>query len=64
MTGSKRLRRSTLDKMIAGVCSGIADYLDIDPTVVRLVYAGVTLFTGIFPGVLLYVIMMAVVPAD
>jgi phage shock protein C len=50
--------------MISGVCGGIAEYLDLDPTIVRVVYAGVTVFTGIFPGVLLYVILLAVVPTN
>ena len=64
MTGTKRLRRSSASKMIAGICGGIAEYLDLDPTIVRCVYAVVSVFTGVFPGVLLYVILIAVVPTD
>jgi phage shock protein C len=50
--------------MIAGICGGIAEYLDLDPTIVRCVYAVLSVFTGVFPGVLLYVILIAVVPTD
>jgi phage shock protein C len=48
--------------MIAGVCAGIAEWLAWDPTVVRILYVAVTLFTAGFPGTLLYVIMWAVMP--
>ena len=49
----KQLTRST-DKMLAGVCSGIAEYFDLDPTLVRVCYAVLTIFTTCFPGLLLY----------
>ncbi len=61
MTNQKKLYRSH-NKKIAGVCSGIAEYFDIDPTIVRLVWAGVTLVTGVIPGVILYIIAMFIVP--
>ena len=57
----KRLYRSVDDRMIAGVCAGIADYFDIDPTLVRLIFV-LGFFatgTGLFWA---YVIMMLVVP--
>jgi phage shock protein PspC (stress-responsive transcriptional regulator) len=50
--------------MLAGVCGGIADYMAVDPTVVRLVFALATFFTVVFPGVLIYLIMWIVVPKD
>ena len=53
--------RST-NKMLAGVCAGIAEYLDVDPTVVRVVYAALTVFSAGFPGVLLYIIMALLMP--
>lgn len=46
--------------MIAGVCAGIANYLGIDPTVVRVLYVLVALFAGF--GILLYVILWIVMP--
>lgn len=60
----KRLRRSTRDCKIAGVCSGLAEYLDIDATVVRIAYILLSFFSAAFPGVILYIIMMLVMPKD
>ncbi|MBQ8773593.1 MAG: PspC domain-containing protein [Muribaculaceae bacterium] len=59
----KRLTRSSSDKKIAGVCSGIAKFLGLDPTLVRLAYALLTIFTA-FAGVLIYIIMMLIVPEE
>ena len=58
----KQLTRST-DKMLAGVCSGIAEYFDLDPTLVRVCYAVLTIFTTCFPGLLLYLLLMLIMPA-
>ena len=61
-TGYKQLTRSTSDRMIAGVCGGIGQYANIDPTVVRLL-AVLLFFLGMGPGILLaYFIMMIVIP--
>ena len=57
----KKLKRSA-NKMLAGVCAGLAEYWDIDPTVVRVVYAALTVFSAGFPGVLLYIIMALLMP--
>ncbi|HVN76465.1 MAG TPA: PspC domain-containing protein [Thermoanaerobaculaceae bacterium] len=55
-------RRRDLEKL-AGVCAGLAEYFDLDPTLVRVVYAVATFFTGILPGVILYAILALVIPA-
>ena len=60
----RRLVRSTRHKMLAGVCGGVGEYMDIDPTVVRVVYVLVTVFTALVPGLLAYVIMFFLVPRD
>ncbi len=57
----KRLVRSESDRMIAGVCGGLADYFEIDPTIVRLVFAGAFLLGFGSPG-LLYLLFWAIVP--
>ena len=57
----KRLVRSESDRMIAGVCGGLADYFEIDATIVRLVFAGAFLLGFGSPG-LLYLIFWAIVP--
>ena len=60
----KRLTRSRKDKIIAGICGGMADYMIVDPTIVRLVFALATFFTAVFPGILIYLIMWIVVPKE
>ena len=55
----KKLYRNTNNKMIAGVCSGLAEYIGIDPTVVRLVWALVGL-TG--AGILAYLVAALIIP--
>lgn len=57
----KKLTRST-DKMLAGVCGGIAEYFDIDPTLIRVCYAALSIFSAGFPGLLLYIILMIIMP--
>ena len=57
----KRLYRSTKDRMIGGVCGGIGEYLEVDPTAIRVAYALLTLFTA-FCGVILYPILWIIMP--
>lgn len=59
---AKRLYRSTTDKMIAGVCGGIAEYFNIDPTIVRVI-AVVLLLAG-SAGFWAYIILWIVVPKN
>ena len=59
----KRLTRSA-NKMLAGVCSGIAEYFDLDPTLVRVCYAALSIFCYGFPGLLLYLMLMLIMPAS
>ena len=56
-----RLVRST-DSMIAGVCGGLAQWLGWDPTLVRILYVLVSIFSAAFPGILVYVILWIVMP--
>ena len=58
--GKKKLMRSSTDKKIAGVCAGLADYFDLDPTIVRVVWLLAVLCVG--TGLLLYVILWIVLP--
>ena len=57
----KKLYRSS-DRIVAGVCGGIAEYFDIDPTLIRVEYVILSLFSVAFPGVLLYIILMILIP--
>ena len=58
----KKLRRSN-DKMIAGVCAGVAHYFDLDATVIRVVYVLLSIFTA-FAGVLVYLILWLIMPKE
>lgn len=60
----RHLTRSSRNKMIAGVCGGLAEYFGIDPTLVRVAVAVATFFSAIFPGIVLYAILAFVVPSD
>jgi len=57
----KRLLRSKNNRMIAGVCAGIGNYLEVDPTVIRLVWVLLTFFSGGL-GVLAYIIAWVIIP--
>jgi len=63
-TRKRRLVRSSRNRMVAGVCGGIAEWQDWDPTVVRLVYILVSVLSAAFPGVLIYLILWLVTPPD
>ncbi|CDF58834.1 PspC domain-containing protein [Thermobrachium celere] len=58
----KKLYRSRTDRMIAGVCGGIAKYFDIDPTIVRLFWVFATLVGG--SGILAYIVCAIVIPLE
>ena len=58
----KKLYKSATNKMISGVCGGIAEYFQVDPTVVRLIRAELTAFNGI--GILLYILSAVIIPDD
>ena len=60
-TNYRQLTRSTSNRMIAGVCAGLGDYLGIDPTIVRLL-AILAFFTGFGGIAIVYLIMAIVVP--
>ena len=57
----KKLTKS-FNKMIAGVCGGIGEYLNIDATIVRIVYICLSIFSTCFPGVLLYILLAIFMP--
>jgi phage shock protein PspC (stress-responsive transcriptional regulator) len=60
--GTRRLYRKSEGQIVAGVCAGLADYLGVDVTIVRLAFAALTIFGG--AGILLYVIAWAVIPEE
>ena len=56
----KRLMRSSTDKKIGGVCAGLADYFDLDPTVVRIIWLLAIFFAG--TGFLIYIVLWIALP--
>lgn len=58
----KKLYRSRRDRMVAGVCGGLADYFQVDSTIIRLLFILFILLGG--SGVLAYLIMWLVVPVE
>lgn len=50
------LHLSKTNRMLAGVCGGLAEYFDMNATLLRILWAGVTLVTGILPGIAVYII--------
>lgn len=62
MEMNKKLRRSS-NKMLAGVCAGIAEYFSVDVTLVRAAYALLSICSAGFPGLLLYVVLCVIMPS-
>lgn len=58
----KKLYRSNTDKMLCGVLGGFAEYIDVDPTLIRIIYAAVSIFSAGFPGLILYIIAAVIIP--
>jgi len=58
----KKLYLSDTNKIIGGVCGGIGEYLGIDPTVIRLIWAIMSIISCFIGGVLLYIVAMFIVP--
>ena len=61
---AKKLKRSGKNKMIAGVCGGLGKFFDVDPTIIRVIWVLLTLFTAFFGGIIAYIICWAVIPED
>jgi phage shock protein PspC (stress-responsive transcriptional regulator) len=59
----KKLRRSKIDRMVSGVCGGIAGYLNIDSTLVRIIFAILTI-VGIGSPILVYLVLIFVMPEE
>ena len=63
-TDERRLRRSTTDRQIAGVCGGLAEYFQVDGTAVRLVWVVLSIFCGaVIGGVIAYLLAWVIVPS-
>ncbi len=61
-TLEKKLYRSKDNKVILGVMGGLGEYFDIDPVLLRVFYVVISIFTAVFPGIIAYILMAAVMP--
>ena len=61
-TQSRPLHRSGSDRLIGGVCGGIAAWLGWNPTAVRLLYVLVSILSVAFPGIIVYILLWIVMP--
>jgi phage shock protein C len=65
MTESRsKLHRSSSNRIIAGVCGGVAQWLGWNPTTVRVLYVVVSILSVAFPGILVYIILWIAMPKD
>lgn len=59
---TKKLYRSNTDKVFAGICGGLGEYFQMDSTLIRLIWLVIVVATGIFPGLIVYVLAIFIVP--
>lgn len=62
MEETKKLYRSRRDRQVAGVCGGLAEYFNLDPTIIRLLFVLFTFLGG--PGLIVYIALAIVVPEE
>lgn len=58
----KKLTRNKQNRIVAGVFGGLGEYLNIDATILRLIWILVTVFTGFIPGIIAYILAVIVIP--
>ena len=64
MSTNAPLRRSRHNRMIAGVVGGLAEYFGLDPTLLRVIYVLVSIFSAAVPGILVYILFWILVPEE
>jgi len=62
MDPKRPLRRSRSNRVISGVVGGLAEYIGIDPALARVLYVLISVFSAAFPGILVYIILLVVMP--
>jgi len=59
----KRLYRSKKERILGGVCAGLGEHLDVDPTVIRLIW-GVVILLSFGTGIFIYILAWIIIPED
>ncbi|GMU23235.1 MAG: PspC family transcriptional regulator [Phycisphaerae bacterium] len=62
MVPQRLLRRSSENRMIAGVCGGLAEYFGMDPVLMRVLYVVGSIISAAFPGLLVYIVLWIIIP--
>ncbi len=60
----KKLYKSSVNRVLTGVCGGVAEYLNMDPVVLRLLWILLVIITGVFPGLFVYIIASFIIPEN
>ncbi len=60
----KKLYKSSVNRVLTGVCGGVAEYLNMDPVVLRLLWILLVIITGVFPGLFIYIIAAFIIPEN
>ncbi|HDZ26033.1 hypothetical protein LCGC14_0841870 [marine sediment metagenome] len=61
---AKKLYRSSKQRMVAGICGGLAEYFDMDVNIMRLLFVAISLLSVLFPMVIFYIIAWIIVPVE
>jgi phage shock protein C len=61
---AKKFHRSSKQRMIAGICGGLAEYFDIDVNIMRLLFVAISLLSVLFPMAVFYIIAWIIVPEE
>jgi phage shock protein C len=61
---SPKLMRSRVNRRVAGVCAGLAEHLELDTSLVRILWVFLTLASGCFPGIIAYVLAWIIIPEE
>ena len=61
---AKKLCRSLTQKMVAGICGGLAEYFDIDVSIIRLIFIAIALASALIPMFIFYIIAWIVIPTQ
>jgi len=61
---AKKLYRSSKQRMVAGICGGLAEYFDMDVNIMRLLFVAISLLSVLFPMVIFYIIAWIIVPEE
>ena len=59
---TKRLYRSNTNKVFAGICGGLGEYMNVDPALLRLFWLLVVIFSGVVPGIVAYFLAIFIIP--